>query len=150
MLSTAIEPTARNSDCQFWNVVCQKWALPTYSSQLSGSSSCSSCSALYELQPVTECANQEARKIVPITSSSEFDSSHSRTPRARAHFGACEVAWPPTFCSSSDSVPALWSSFDSGDPFCTSHTVAKMNRKNCRYSDCQFSITAWPNDDETM
>lgn len=30
---------------------------------------------------------------------------------------------------------------DSGDPFCTSHTVSMTNRKNCRYSDCQFSAT---------
>jgi hypothetical protein len=33
---------------------------------------------------------------------------------------------------------------DSGEPFCTSHTVRKMYRKNCRYSDCQFSATSTP------
>jgi hypothetical protein len=38
----------------------------------------------------------------------------------------------------------LSSSFDSGDPFCSSQTVARAKRANCRYSDCQFSITAWP------
>jgi hypothetical protein len=28
MLSTAIEPTARNSDCQFWSVDSQKVGVP--------------------------------------------------------------------------------------------------------------------------
>ena len=53
-------------------------------------------------------------------------------------------AWRPTFCSASDSVPGLSSSFDSGEPFCRSQTVANANSANWRYSDCQFSITALP------
>jgi len=27
---------------------------------------------------------------------------------------------------------------------CSSQTVASAKSANCRYSDCQFSITAWP------
>jgi hypothetical protein len=38
----------------------------------------------------------------------------------------------------------LSSDFDSGEPFCSSHTVSRMKRKNCRYSDCQFSATSTP------
>src|ERR1700742_2292208 len=90
MARTAVEPTARNSDCQFCSVVCQKSALPRYCSQFSVCSWCSIWSALYALQPVTDCANQETTQIAPTTISSE-----------------------------------------------------------CRYSDCQFSITACPNSDET-
>jgi hypothetical protein len=45
-------------------------------------------------------------------------------------------------------VPTASSFFDSVDPFWTSHTPVRMKIVNCRYSDCQFSITAWPNDDE--
>jgi hypothetical protein len=37
--------------------------------------------------------------------------------------------------------PSSPSSFDSVEPFWTSQMVARMNRENCRYSDCQFSIT---------
>jgi hypothetical protein len=39
-------------------------------------------------------------------------------------------------------VPTFSRSFDSGEPFCTSQTVSMMNRKNWRYSDCQFSATS--------
>jgi hypothetical protein len=38
---------------------------------------------------------------------------------------------------------------DSGEPFWTNHTVATMKSVNCRYSDCQFSITACPKSAET-
>jgi hypothetical protein len=37
----------------------------------------------------------------------------------------------------------LSSSFDSGDPLWTSQIVAAANSANWRYSDCQFSVTAW-------
>ena len=46
-----------------------------------------------------------------------------------------------------DSVPDLSSSFDSEEPFCKSQTVANANRANCKYSDCQFSVTACPKSD---
>src|SRR5215208_2212588 len=149
MPRTAIEPTARNSDCQFCNVVCQKSALPTYWIQLSGSCLCSISSALYELQPVTDWANHEPAKIRPITISSELENSHVRAPPTRAHFGESGKACLPISWSFSDSVPALSSSLDSGEPFWSSHTVVRMKRKNCRYSDCQFSITAWPKLEDT-
>jgi hypothetical protein len=31
---------------------------------------------------------------------------------------------------------------DSVEPRCTSHTVPRMKSVNCRYSDCQFSMTS--------
>src|SRR5919109_2052965 len=145
MVSTAIEPTARNSDCQFCSVVSQKSALPRYCSQLRGSASCSIWSALYVLQPVTEWANHEPIQIVPMTIRSEFEYRNSLMPRVFAHFGEEACACSPIFWSRSDSRPTLSGSFDSGDPFCTNQTVATMKSVNCRYSDCQFSITAWPN-----
>jgi hypothetical protein len=37
---------------------------------------------------------------------------------------------------------------DSGEPFCTNHTVNKIKRVNWRYSDCQFSVTACAKLDE--
>ena len=61
----------------------------------------------------------------------------------RAHRGESSCAWAPTSCSSSDSPPSLPTSLDSGEPFCTNHTVKRMKSVNCRYSDCQFSVTAW-------
>jgi hypothetical protein len=33
--------------------------------------------------------------------------------------------------------------FDSGEPFWMNQTVSRMNSVNWRYSDCQFSVTAW-------
>ena len=47
-------------------------------------------------------------------------------------------------------ISAVRGFFDSGEPCCTSQTVAKMNRKNCRYSDCQFSATSMMKWDELM
>jgi hypothetical protein len=73
-----------------------------------------------------------------------LENSHRRQPPASAHFGESSSAYRPTFWSRSDSAPTLSSSLDSGDPFCTSQTVRKMNRKNWRYSDCQFSSTSTP------
>jgi hypothetical protein len=37
---------------------------------------------------------------------------------------------------------------DSGEPRCTSQTVATMNSRNCRYSDCQFSATSTAKSEE--
>jgi hypothetical protein len=54
-------------------VFSQKLALPTYSSQESGASSCSIRSALFVLQPVTDWANHDPSQIRPITISSEFE-----------------------------------------------------------------------------
>jgi hypothetical protein len=97
MASTAIDPTARNSDCQFWSVVSQKSAVPRYWSQPSVDSSWSSASSLKTRQPVSEWASQEPSQIVPITSRSEFEYSHSLSPRARAHLGDRSSACSPTF-----------------------------------------------------
>jgi hypothetical protein len=38
--------------------------------------------------------------------------------------------------------------FDSGEPRCTNQTVSRRKRVNWRYSDCQFSITALPKEEE--
>jgi hypothetical protein len=70
-------------------------------------------------------------------------------PSTFAQRGEFCCAYGPTFCASSDSSPALSSSFDSGEPRWRSQTVSKTNSVNWRYSDCQFSITAFPNSDET-
>ncbi len=70
-------------------------------------------------------------------------------PSTLAQRGEFCCACGPTFCLSSDSRPALSSSFDSGEPRCSSQTVNRMNSVNWRYSDCQFSITAFPKSDET-
>src|SRR5215208_4202105 len=141
-------PTARNSDCQFCSVASQKSDVPRYPAQETVVSLCWICSALYTLQPVTDCPNNEAIQIAPMTSSSELESSHSRTPFAFAHFGEFCWAWGPSICSSSDPEPAWSTCLDSVDPFCTSHTLAITNTTNCRYSDCQFSITACPNEED--
>ena len=82
MASTAIEPTARNSDCQFCSVACQKSALPMYWSQFSGWSSCSICCALKELQPVTDCANHE-----PIPERAALPAVHAHGDHARRRGG---------------------------------------------------------------
>src|SRR5829696_2217644 len=87
-------------------------------------------------------ASQEATKIRPITRPSELEKTACRMPPTRAHLGDLSVAYWPTCWSSSDSRPTWSSDLDSGEPFCSSQTVRKMNRKNCRYSDCQFSATS--------
>ena len=70
-------------------------------------------------------------------------------PRARAHFGESWSACSPIFWSASDWVPTSSTFLDSGEPFCTNQTVATMKSVNWRYSDCQFSITAWPKSADT-
>ena len=39
-------------------------------------------------------------------------------------------------------MPTSSGFFDSVEPRCTSQTVTRIMRKNCRYSDCQFSATS--------
>src|SRR5919112_4568186 len=82
--------------------------------------------------------------MTPIIRPSELEYTVSFQPRVRAHAGESSSAYPPTFCLRSDSRPASSSGLDSGDPCWTSPTVRKMYRKNCRYSDCQFSATSTP------
>jgi hypothetical protein len=83
-----------------------------------------------------------------MTRPSERENSAVRQPPVRAHVGDSSSACGPTCCSSSDSVPSLPGSLESEEPRCTSQTVAKTYRENCRYSDCQFSMTSTPKDDE--
>lgn len=71
-------------------------------------------------------------------------------PRGFAQSGDSLSACSPTFCSSSDSRPCSPGFFDSGEPRSTNQIVASMKSMNCRYSDCQFSITALPKSEETM
>src|SRR3712207_3835246 len=127
-----MDPTARNSDCQFWSVVCQKSAEPRYPTQESESCSCSSRSELLSLQPATDCANQDQSQIVAITMTSELEYSARRQPRARAHFGESGRACSPTNCSSLDSPPSSPTALDSGEPFWTSQTVKRMKSVNWR------------------
>jgi len=58
-------------------------------------------------------------------------------------------AYAPTFCRWSDSRPPWSSSFDSGEPRWSSHTVNRIMSVNWRYSDCQFSITSTPKSEES-
>src|SRR3954454_13673354 len=145
---TAIEPTARNSDCQFCSVACQKSDVPREPSQVTSGWWCVIWSELNSLQPVTDCPNHDSSQIVAITITSEFEYSAVRSPLVRAHRGESDRACSPTSWSSSDSGPASSSCFDSGEPFCTNQTVSRMYSVNCRYSDCQFSSTALPKADD--
>jgi len=38
---------------------------------------------------------------------------------------------------------------NSGEPFCTIQTVSRMYSVNCRYCDCQCSMTALPKDEDS-
>src|SRR5688572_28473356 len=125
MLSVTMLATARNSDCQFWNVRFQNSAEPTYAPHESGSSSCRICCSLKAFWPATDCASQESRKITAMVRPRDHEYSLSRSPSAFAHAGESAVAYLPIFWSLSDSVPALASSLDSGEPFCRNHTVAR-------------------------
>jgi hypothetical protein len=76
-------------------------------------------------QPVMEEAAQVARKMPPISRPSEREKTAVRQPPTAAHRGESGCACGPTSWSRSDSVPIWSASFDSGEPRCTSHTVAK-------------------------
>ena len=54
IVSTANEPTARNSDCQFCSVASQKVAEPTKESQETPASPWAACSLLKSVHPVTD------------------------------------------------------------------------------------------------
>src|SRR5690349_14145852 len=118
-----MEPTARNSDCQFCRVRVQKSAFITYDAQEIGSWRLRSRSSSYASQPAMDWIVHESTKISPMTSIKDLEKIHSRSPPAFAQAGEPCSAYLPTFWSSSDSRPDLPSSFDSGDPFCTSQTV---------------------------
>src|SRR5687767_9183109 len=143
-----IVPTARNSDCQFWSVCSQKSAWLTNEPQETVASSCSRCSSLKKRHAVTDWANHDPTKSSAITSRSEFSYTSVRRPPTFAQRGASPGAYPRTCCFWSDSRPASSSRLDSFEPFWTSQTVARMKVVNWRNSDCQFSITAWPNADD--
>src|SRR3954453_18826790 len=77
-----------------------------------------------------------------MTVESDQEKTAAPHPPSRARVGESSSACRPTFCCSSDSVPTSPGSFDSVEPRCTSQTVTRIMRKNCRYSDCQFSATS--------
>jgi hypothetical protein len=81
-------------------------------------------------------------KSPAMTRPSERENTAWRTPPTPAQRGESWPATSPIRWSSSEPGPALCISFDSGEPRCSSQTVAKMYRKNCRYSDYQFSVTS--------
>jgi hypothetical protein len=63
---------------------------------------------------------------VPITMPSDRENTAVRQSPGRAQRGESCRANRPTSWSSSVSVPAFSTSFDSEEPRCTSHTVPKM------------------------
>src|SRR3954469_20549204 len=126
MESTAIEPTARNSDCPFCSVASQKLAAPTQPSQFTVGWWCVIWSELNSLQPVTDWPNQDNSQIVTIAISSEFEYSRVVRPPAAAQRGESGRACSPTSWSSSDSPPSLPSSLDSGEPRWRNQTVSRM------------------------
>src|SRR3954451_23882985 len=93
------------------------------------------------MRPVTADAAHDASQMSVMTVTSEREKSPVRHP-PRAHRGESASACSPTCCSSSDSTPSSPGSLDSVDPRWTSQTVARMYSVNCRYSDCQFSMTS--------
>src|SRR3954452_4364607 len=139
-----MDATASNSDCQFCSVRFQKSGWRRYCAQDTVSSRSRNCSSLYAATPAIDWVSQDSRKITPMTRPRELENSVVRSPPTRAHFGELASAYRPIFCCSSDSIPMSSREVDSGEPFCTSQTVRKMKRKNCRYSDCQFSATSTP------
>src|SRR5919112_3874739 len=106
MLSTAIEPTARNSDCQFCRVRDQKSASRMYSLHRIGSWRRCSRISLYDAHPPTDWTTQEARKIEAITSDSDQENTVVRTPPILAQVGESASACRPSFWSSGLSRPA--------------------------------------------
>src|SRR5688500_5372434 len=129
MARTAIDPTARNSDCQFCNVRDQKSALVTYSVQVSGSWSRPSRVSLKATRPAIDWASHDSRKIDAITSVSDQENTVVRRPPTAAQPGERSSAYFPTFWSLSDSRPAFFSSLDSGEPRWSSQIVAVMKRR---------------------
>src|SRR5687767_14155443 len=93
-------------------------------------------------------ATQVSRNSVPISVPSDRENSVVRQPPTLAQAGELGSAYLPTFCSLSLSLPSSPTGLDSVEPSWISHTVRMMNKKNCRYSDCQFSMTSTPNVDE--
>src|SRR3954447_7063613 len=100
------------------------------------------------MRPVIAWANQVAGQMLVIVISSECEYSHRRRPAIFAQRGESGLACSPIIWSSSDSRPSLPSCLDSVEPFCTSQTVNSTKSVNCRYSDCQFSMTSTQNEDE--
>src|SRR3954454_5340512 len=118
MLSTAIDPTARNSDCQFCRVRDQKSGSVRYLVHASACWRCFSRVSLLAAHPPMDCTTQHARKISPITTVSDHEYTFVRTPPTRAHAGECSSAYRPTFCSWSLSRTDSSTVLDSGDPSC--------------------------------
>lgn len=75
--------------------------------------------------PAIDGASHDSTKTRPITRPSEREYRVRRSPRALAQAGESSWACSPTIWSSSDSVPALPISLDSGEPRWTSQTVVK-------------------------
>src|SRR3954468_11824452 len=93
-------------------------------------------------------ASQHSRKMVPMSRPSDREKTAVRHPPAFAHAGEPSVTCLPVCWSRSDSRPSWWIGFDSGEPRWNSQTVPNTERKNCKYSDCQFSATSTANDDD--
>ena len=66
-------PTARNSDCQFWNVRLQKSGAARYSPHPRGALRSRIWSALKAVRPAMSWALHEPRKISPIVSPREWE-----------------------------------------------------------------------------
>src|SRR4051794_16631604 len=100
------------------------------------------------MRPVTDCANHHASQMPAMTTPNELAYTKVRHPPALAQRGASGGAYSPTFCCSSVSPPMRLAGLDSLEPRWISQTVAEMYNVNCRYSDCQFSITSAQNSAE--
>ena len=144
----AIEPTARNSDCQFCKVFSQKSVRVRYSPHETGFCWWSSRPALYSVTPVIDCANQVATQIAPITSSSEFLVQSAPDPgdlRPARRVRLSMLTYALILVGPRPSVPSC---FDSGEPRCRSQTVSSL-KSVTEGIRCQFSITAVPNSEDT-
>lgn len=93
MLNTAIDPTARNSDCQFCSVLAQKSGPRTYWPHDCGSWRRSRRYSSDDAHPATDCTVHDARKMPPITRDNDHENSPVRNPHAE-----------PADCSSCDFV----------------------------------------------
>ncbi len=89
-----------------------------------GSSRSSRRVSLKAAQPAIDCASQEMKKIEAITIVRDHEKIDVRTPPALAQAGESATVWLLSFCSLSSPKPACVG--DSGEPFWTKNTVARM------------------------
>src|SRR3954468_5862580 len=97
MESTAMEPTASISDCQFCRVRFQQSGCSREGPQDPGACRLPSCCSLYAATPATDWTSHDSRKIRPMTRPRELEYRPSRQPRALAQDGESSCACSPTY-----------------------------------------------------